>query len=373
MPLPFVAARSSRHRRACFALYKSLLRQGLRVPLPDDVATGLGATNPIKTLIRNGFRRNKRDTSPRLIVSALKNGYRFLALLSRAADPATAEHASVLSFLRENQARLLRLRERAAAQAAARVSTAPIPDRVRVLTRVSAPGEHPPVYVPTGPPRPLSTQRNGIRKPPTLDECFGVPFLRFKKPQPRFLERIIRQKSRRRAKRVDKLLAMQNEYMDDADLEDEWEGIVRQMLEKQERESARARARAREERGGKGWDDGLTEPPQTQTQKQKELSYRQTLWDAVVYLSKIVNDEREDQVARGKAMWQIVLAEQEMALKEEKERLIREGRGGEEPKLRIWKKPIWARRRRRRQPSRSRTQENGQRPGQGQATGREQV
>jgi hypothetical protein len=48
-------------------------------------------------------------------------------------------------------------------------------------------------------------------------------------------------------------------------------------------------------------------------------------------------------VARGETMWKMVLAEQELALQEEKERLVREGREGEEPKVREWKRPVYKR------------------------------
>jgi uncharacterized protein YifE (UPF0438 family) len=67
--------------------------------------------------------------------------------------------------------------------------------------------------------------------------------------------------------------------------------------------------------------------------------------DAITYAMDITERERQDLVARGQAMWQIVLAEQEMALQEEKERLRREGREGEEPQLRVWKRPVYARNR----------------------------
>jgi hypothetical protein len=35
-----------------------------------------------------------------------------------------------------------------------------------------------------------------------------------------------------------------------------------------------------------------------------------------------------------------VLAEQEMAVQEERERLVREGKEGEEPRPRVWKRPV---------------------------------
>ena len=303
------------------------------MPLPEDVATALGETNPIRVLVRNGFRRNRRDNSPRLIASALKNGYRFLALLSRAAaGPGAPEHAAVLSFLRENNARVLALRERAAAAAAdaARLSTAPRPDRVPLLTRVSAPGEHPPRYVPTADPpaRPLSAFPGGVRKPPTLAATNGVPFLRLAKPQPRFLERVLRQKSQRRAKRIERLLELQFDDMETAGYEDDWEDLVDEMLAEHGQKQQQQQQQQQQKKKKQG-------------PKQVEPSYQDTLWDVVVHLSKVINLEREDMVARAKAMWQIVQAEEEMALKEEKERLVREGRADEEPKPRVWKRPVW--------------------------------
>ena len=95
MPAYFVPARNSRHRTACeslpfldveveigrltflgIALYRALLQQVPKISLPDDVVSGAGAVNPIKHLIRKGFRRNRIDTSPRLVVPALQNGYK---------------------------------------------------------------------------------------------------------------------------------------------------------------------------------------------------------------------------------------------------------------------------------------------------------
>jgi hypothetical protein len=290
------------------------------VPLPAELTTAspLGPSNPIPTLIRNGFRRNKRDTSARLVVSALKNGYRYLTLFSRAADPSTPEHASVLSFLRENETRVLALKAKAAAQAANRISTAPIEGRTKLLTKISAAGE-PPVYAPTEPPRPLASFPSGVRKPPTLCDTTGVPFLRMKKPQPRFLERILRQKSRRRAKRILNILEMQEGGMADAEAEDEWETLMEELGVGEEEVEGAER-------------DGV-----------QERTYKKTLWDSVVYVSDLANNERLDMVARGETMWKMVLAEQELALQEEKERLVREGREGEEPKVREWKRPVYKR------------------------------
>ncbi len=60
---------------AGFALYRALLSQALKVPLHDDLATS-GAVHPIRHFIREGFKRNKTDTSQRLVTIALSNGYK---------------------------------------------------------------------------------------------------------------------------------------------------------------------------------------------------------------------------------------------------------------------------------------------------------
>jgi hypothetical protein len=345
------------------------------VPLPDDLAHGLEPSkprNPIKTLIRNGFRRNKRDTSPRLIVSALKNGYRFLTLLSRAAagGPGAPEHTSVTSFIRENNARVLAIQEKARAAKAARPSMVPDPTRIPVLVRVSADGESPPRYEPRPGsfPRPLESLPGGVRKPPSLCDATGIPFLRFGKPQPRFLERALRHKTTLRQQRVLDLLEMQHEYMEDAAWEDEWEWLVGGMLQGKPvpvytpaHERLKKGSGQGKGQGGPKWSwtgdtwgwrnlvvggkGKVTTHPLMGYLPKGESSYQHTLWDGVMLLFAEINAEREDLIARAHAMWQIVLAEEEQALKEEKERLVREGRGDEEPKLRVWRRHVWQKKR----------------------------
>ena len=56
------------------ALYRALLELCPRIPLPTTLPSQ-GTVNPIKHLIRKGFRRYNYDYSPRLAVKALKVGY----------------------------------------------------------------------------------------------------------------------------------------------------------------------------------------------------------------------------------------------------------------------------------------------------------
>lgn len=76
----FKPARSSRHRTACFALYRALVRQAVGVPLPDDLqlppsASGRAKTHPVHHLVKRQFRRNADDVSKRLVFAALAAGY----------------------------------------------------------------------------------------------------------------------------------------------------------------------------------------------------------------------------------------------------------------------------------------------------------
>ncbi|KAK4147389.1 putative ubiquitin-conjugating enzyme [Dichotomopilus funicola] len=297
----------------CFALYRSLMRQGRLVPIPDELVNSstLGPGNPIQWLIRNGFRRNKHEVSPRLVISALKNGYRYLTLLTRAADPSSSDHASVLDFIRENQQRLLVRQAKAAEAKAKLISTAPIPDRIPIIIKISAEGE-PPVYAPNIPPRPLSSFPNGVRKPPHLAHANDIPFLRMKKPQPRFLGRVIRQRMERRIDRLNVMYEIDDVLIYDAAVEDEWDEMMEFMLAKK----------------------NTTETEEIQDEEEtEEPTYQEVLRSVQFHLIEVAEAERKDLVARSQALWEIVQRERALALEEEKERLVREGRGYEEPKL----------------------------------------
>jgi hypothetical protein len=71
-----VPARNSRHRHAALALCRALLRHGGRIPLPKALSPPAGEPNPVKALVIHQFRKNKGDTSPRLVLAALTGGYK---------------------------------------------------------------------------------------------------------------------------------------------------------------------------------------------------------------------------------------------------------------------------------------------------------
>lgn len=332
MPQFFVPARSSRHRTACFALYKTLLRQAALVPLPDDLTPAAVPSerpvSPLTILIRNSFRQNRGDTSPRLVLGALENGYKFLDLLAQAqTSPAT--HASVVDFVRRRREAGLLTEE--AAKPWRRVKprdkhrwtqpSAPHPDTVPLLTRrvVEAPGQpgrtpgQPPgqplavqfyEYVPTVRPRPLaelSRTKDGRRRVPTLAaDATGIPFLRLSRPQSPVLSRVLRQKGRKRRDRVQLLVNMQRDDVDFAKEEDHWEAEVERLLQATQATQAT--------QAGAGRDTNA--PPTT---------YAEGVAEGIQYLYSKLNVEMADMLARSRAMLQIVEQEKALAEQEAKE------------------------------------------------------
>lgn len=201
-----------------FALYRALLRQIPHISLPGDLTSRPDWINPITHLIQHGFRRNKNDTSPRIVTSALQSGYRFLALLNRAQDTSSASHAEVLFFLRERQKAFPQPR-------APQVAAPPKPRPPPLLTRVSEPGQRP-VYKATVRPLPLSQLSGGTRKVPVFEDAQGVPTLRLGKPESHSHANFLKHKAMRRQLRITALQSLWEERRREASEEDAWEATV---------------------------------------------------------------------------------------------------------------------------------------------------
>lgn len=67
---------------------------------------------------------------------------------------------------------------------------------------------------------------SGPRHVPVLASANGIPFLRFGKPQPPALSRILRQRLDRRNERFDSKIILSNYWAPIAQHEDEWDAIV---------------------------------------------------------------------------------------------------------------------------------------------------
>ncbi|KAK8068692.1 hypothetical protein PG994_005308 [Apiospora phragmitis] len=334
----FVPARNSRHRTACLALYKALLTVAPKVCLPTDLATAWGTKyNPVSHHVRNAFRRNRADTSPRLVYPALQAGYRMLALLSRAAaappehppspSSPSPEQAAVEAFLRA------RLSERNATLAAKALhppnsrnprKPTPVPHEATrpLLVRVSPPPtpEDPyptPKYAAPSRPLPRSElQGTGRRQIPRLEMAGDFPFLRLTKPQPALLSRVLHQKIKKRVERIAAWTQFKEEDMLDAQEEDDWERVLGKLslakkVKRQETTVRRESAR-------------LSQRPNTVASIEGDAeTYETTIREhGLQHLSDVLNHEREDSVARADAMRDLIKAETELRLREKEDRRL---------------------------------------------------
>lgn len=271
-----------------------------RISLPADLTSRPGWINPIQFLIRAGFRRNKNDTSSRLVTSALQSGYRFLTLLTRAHDASTPQHSEIVAFLRERQSKFPppalagapEVKDKNNNTAAKRAAAVPL------LTRVSAPGEKP-VYKSTARPLPLSELSGGVRKVPVLEQSSaGHSFLRIGKPESHFLGSFLQRKGEARQRRITLIQELQDEYLAQARDEDRWEMALVRL--------ARAEGGKLEGYGAEG--------------AIGQGSYAQAVHLGIKHAGEGLTREVEDMFARARAMLDIVEAEKKLAEAEAKDR-----------------------------------------------------
>ncbi|KAI1848858.1 hypothetical protein JX265_001188 [Neoarthrinium moseri] len=322
----FIPAQNSRHRTACLALYRALLTLSPKVPLPPDLATAWpGPRNPIAHVVRRSFARNLTDTSPRLVFPALAAGYRMLDTLSRARDPATPEHASVLGFLRARLAKrkhILEMKALKSPKPAPRPSSAPNASSVPLLVRTTPEPtrENPnpkPSYAAAARPRPRDQLPPGAkRKIPVLDMAADFPILRLNKPQPAELSRVLTQRIRRRVGHFTDVEAFTDESLPECEEEDAWEQHVMDLLDaevlgpslKAGRVVGDGAALARAADEVEAWvgSEGATQP--TYAHSLRVHGIRWTMdW---------LTREREDAVARADAMRKIIADETALAARE---------------------------------------------------------
>ncbi|KAI9151969.1 hypothetical protein HJFPF1_09187 [Paramyrothecium foliicola] len=231
-PSRFIASRSSRHRTAALALYRSLLRSAKQIPIPDGAQQGPPSAHPVTQVVRKRFAKNRTYTSFRLIFAGMTAGYKFLGLFSKAQSPGSAEHQQVLSYLETRPWSSQPTRSSSdRSKSPGQIDHAPRP-RIPLLTKISKPGQQP-VYTPSNPPRPkeaLTGERSIPRLGSTAD---GLPFLRAKKPQPAGMTQPMLRRIRTQKQYILNLKAAETEEVPIALLEDEWDYLVEEELRKQ--------------------------------------------------------------------------------------------------------------------------------------------
>lgn len=293
------------------ALYRALLRRVPPISLPDELTSRPGWTNPIRFLIRNGFRRNRTDTSPRLITSALKSGYRFLALLTRASDASSSQHSQVITFLRDRQNSFPP--PRAPPPPPTKPERAP-----PLLTRTSPPGR-PPVYASTFRPRPLAELSGGKRKVPVLDAKDAIAFLRIGKPQSHRHANFVRRKADRRQARITALQGLEADDRPAAAAEDEWEMVLGRFA------SAEG-VRIDDEGEAADTDAGMGARGRSKAGPFEHI----VMQFGFDYIGNKLSKEAADMIARATAMLDIVDEEKRLAAQEKEENRQRRQRAWEE-------------------------------------------
>ncbi|CDM36808.1 hypothetical protein DTO013E5_2919 [Penicillium roqueforti] len=208
------------HRFACLALYRALLRQCR--PLTAD-NPWLGETKP---LVRQNFRKYKKLQSPSQTANALKAGYEALDLLS---SSHTNQHDAQRITTLIAQARSQKDKY-AAMQRKIRLvapSVKPLtPKKARKEKSIRFQEEtnqrHPNAGSVLNRPQPLGDKKRNV---PVLVNARGLPFLRFKKPQPRNVSSVIRTKLTRRWNWIERRDRLKVELLFAED-EEEWDRVT---------------------------------------------------------------------------------------------------------------------------------------------------
>ncbi|KAJ9323840.1 hypothetical protein DTO027B5_7643 [Paecilomyces variotii] len=264
------------HRFACLALYRALLRQSTRLP------STFPESRTVNHLIRHKFHRYKNLQSPSQTANALKAGYEALDLLHSASQGKNEGISRLSALLSEGRA----LRLRNSSEQRALTEAQPVKPLSKKEKKKEANRRHQEATAlrhPDATPI-LSRPRavvSGRRRVPVLVSARGdVPFLRIKKPQPKNLSGVIRSKLDNRWKRIVRRDRLEEELLVAQD-EDHWDSITGQ----KEPES---------------WTTEIRNAHKEVIQKIKESDNKNRLL--------------------AEAMWNVVLAERELAAKEEKQR-----------------------------------------------------
>ncbi|KAI0483782.1 hypothetical protein F4859DRAFT_411691 [Xylaria cf. heliscus] len=313
-PRYLVPARDSRHRAACLALYRALLRLAPQISLPANLATGWGANkNPIALQISRAFRRNTQDTSPRIIHPTMSAGYRMLSVLhSAATSPKSTDHASIITFLESRLAERQRSLANRPPPPTGPKPGSPRPGTLPLLVRVSTPRGAPPEYATPYRPRPHEELGGtGRRKIPRLDMAGDFPFLRLKKPQPTELSRVLGQRIKKRVVRMEAAQEMEEYDIPEAALEDAWDEEMDRLM--------------REEGEGEDYEEEEEWPRRTRSGRNTDpgLSYAASLrWYGLKDLRDRMTRERLEQVARADAMRRLIKQEAALAAAEKEQRAV---------------------------------------------------
>jgi hypothetical protein len=185
------------------ALYRALLSQCRAVPFND------GQRNALQNIVRNRFRANRELRGSRRVKLAFTAGYTAIDHLDRSVAGNEESTSRIKEYLSQVPSSLKR-------NPKPKPPPKPDPDP----TIYEPPPEHKFLNVF---PRPTVV---GIRKVPFLVSAGQLPFVRFKKPQPSNVSRVLRDLRKQREVRFEQRYALQDYYIPLAEYEDQWDVLV---------------------------------------------------------------------------------------------------------------------------------------------------
>lgn len=211
MPKFLVPHKSGAHRIAAIALFRALLIQCQRVPLPASPT----ANSELQNVVRNRFKQTLHVTSYRQLKATFEAGYEAVDHL----DAAVAGSGTAKELIADLLAK--------APLSAKRPPRTPYnPAKEKKLLRRKELAERPPGISMFDRPLPLE-QLSGERKVPVLFTANQIPVLRFTKPQPSSLSGYITNRIQQRQKRHDLKHALEESLLV-AQEEDKWDSILKQ-------------------------------------------------------------------------------------------------------------------------------------------------
>lgn len=330
MPSHINVHASSAHRLACktliletqcsqltncagISLYRALLRQSHALHVVEsNEGSRSKAAEVLSNLVRFRFREDCKIQSPTQIVNGLKAGYAALDLVHACNHNSSTALSQLKNLLESTASRAEHTTAYRAALAAARSPTSPkklakIAHLRAVATKANStryPGSKPILQRPL----PLSEIKGGKRRVPNLISAQGVPFLRYSKPQPISLSRVIGQKQERDQRKWTQREGLAADTII-AQWEDEWDEAVQAQMAKEQGRGQRSLKPA----------DKLKGSGETNDQEER-WKYEIVSAERELYRQIKENDRKNAEL--GRTMWEIVVKERELAAQEKREAKI---------------------------------------------------
>lgn len=284
MPNFLLPRKSTAHRVAGIALYRALLSQCGAVPLADE------QRNALKNIVRNRFKQSLLIHSIRRLKLNFEAGYEAIDYLDAAVSGNETSRDYVVSLLERVPAKLKDSpAERSRSERNKKDGKAfPLAARNAWMER------------------PLPFEKlSGKRHVPVLVSANHTPFLRFKKPQPGAISRMIMSRLQKRQKSHDLRRYKLEDGLRLSDWEDQWDNLV---------------SRLPRSAPGMGLDVAMRREVKGLPRKQKEPRWSEEVLHAINEVQGSINREREKNRAMAAKMQEIVDRETELFEQEKAER-----------------------------------------------------